>query len=80
MFDHVRASKFLSRTLSGTLSGNSSMAADVGTAFPLLTPCNAFAKTDSEAAEPPNTPFNLISRVYVKGSDGWVTKYEYPVL
>ena len=66
LFDHVCASKSLSRTPSGTLSGNSSMAADLGTGFSLLTPCNVFAKTESEAPVPLNTTFNLVSRVYIK--------------
>ena len=34
--------------------------------IPLLTPCNIFAKTDSEAPEPLNTTFNLVSQVYIK--------------
>ena len=66
LFDHVCASKSLSRRLSGTLSGNSLMAVDVGNGFSLLTPCNVFAKTDSKAPEPLNTTFNLVSQVYVK--------------
>ena len=28
--------------------------------------CNVFAKTDSEAPEPLNTTFKLISQVYIK--------------
>ena len=42
------------------------MTADVGTGFSLLTPFNVFAKTDSEAPEPLNTTFNLVSQVYIK--------------
>ena len=38
LFDHMRASPSLSRTPSGTLSGNSLMVADVGTGLSLLTP------------------------------------------
>ena len=69
LFDYVRASIFLSRTFSSALSGYSSMVTDLGTRIPLLTPCNVFAKTDSETPETLNTTFNLVSRVHIKRSE-----------